>query len=85
VLYYNQVKRETTKCEGRTNMFEVGKIYGEDAVKYEVVVRTKKTVTIVEVHHFGKFNEKRKNERKVKVTMWDNKEVLVFGDKTVLA
>lgn len=66
-------------------MFEVGKIYGEDAVKYEVVVRTKKTVTIVEVHHFGKFNEKRKNERKVKVTMWDNKEVLVFGDKTALA
>lgn len=44
-------------------MFEVGKIYGEDAVKYEVTARTKKTVTIVEVHHFGKFNEKRKKRK----------------------
>lgn len=41
-------------------MFEVGKIYGEDVVKYEVTARTKKTVTIVEVNHFGKFNEKKK-------------------------
>lgn len=66
-------------------MFEVGKVYGEEAVKYEVVARTKKTVTIVEVHHFGKFNEKRKNERKVKVVTWDDTEVLVFGDKTIMA
>ena len=66
-------------------MFEVGKIYGEDAVKYEVVKRTKRTVTIVEVHHFGKFNEKRRNERKVKISNWDGKEVLVFGSRTVLA
>ena len=66
-------------------MFEVGKIYGEDAVKYEVTARTKKTVTIVEVHHFGKFNEKKKNERKVKISDWNGKEALLFGSRTVLA
>lgn len=66
-------------------MFEVGKIYGEDAVKYEVVKRTKKTVTIVEVHHFGKFNENRRNEKKVKISNWNGKETLVFGNRTVLA
>lgn len=66
-------------------MFEVGKIYGEDSVKYEVVARTKKTATIVEVHHFGKFNEKRKNERKVKISDWNGKEALLFGSRIVLA
>ena len=65
-------------------MFEVGKIYGEDAVKYEVVARTKKTATIVEVHHFGKFNEKRKNEKKVRISDWNGTEALVFGNRTVL-
>lgn len=66
-------------------MFEVGKIYGEDEVKYEVVARTKKTATIVEVHHFGKFNEKRKNEKKVRISDWNGTEALVFGNRTVLA
>ena len=66
-------------------MFEVGKIYGEDAVKYEVVKRTKKTVTVVEVHHFGKFNEKRRNERTVKISNWNGREVILFGSRTVLA
>lgn len=66
-------------------MFEVGKIYGEDAVKYEVVARTKKTVTVVEVHHFGKFNEKRRNERTVKISNWNGREAILFGSRTVLA
>lgn len=66
-------------------MFEVGKIYGEDAVKYEVVKRTKNTATVVEVHHLGKFNEKRRNERKVKISNWDVREVILFGSRTVLA
>jgi hypothetical protein len=60
--------------------FEVGKVYGEDAVKYEVVKRTAKFVTILEVHHFGKFNE-----TKVKVSLWDETEALVFGSRTVVA
>lgn len=66
-------------------MFEVGKIYGEDAIKYEVVAITKKTATILEVHHFGKFNEKRKNEKKVRISDWNGTESLVFGNRTVLA
>lgn len=65
--------------------FEVGKVYGEDEVKYEVVKRTAKFVTILEVHHFGKFNETKKNERKVKVSLWDETEALVFGSRTVVA
>ena len=64
--------------------FEVGKVYGEDAVKYEVVKRTAKFVTILEVHHFGKFNETKKNERKVKVSLWDETEALVFELNSIL-
>lgn len=66
-------------------MFEVNKIYGTESVKYEVLKRTKKTAVIIEVHHFGKVNEKRKNERKVKIENWNGTEVMVFGNHTVLA
>lgn len=85
MLLYNQVKESKKRRMGVMKMFEVGKIYGEDAVKYEVIKRTKKTVTVVEVHHFGKFNEKRKNEKKVRISDWNGAEALVFGNRTVLA
>lgn len=84
MLCYNIIKVKENKNREVRTMFEVGKIYGEDAVKYEVVARTKKTATIVEVHHFGKFNEKRKNERKVRISDWNGTEALVFGNRTVL-
>lgn len=50
-----------------------------------IIKGSKKTATIVEVHHFGKFNENRRNERKVKISDWNGKEALVFGSRTVLA
>lgn len=85
MILYNQVKESKKRRIGVMKMFEVGKIYGEDAVKYEVVARTKKTVTVVEVHHFGKFNEKRRNERTVKISNWNGREAILFGSRTVLA
>lgn len=68
------------------NKFEVGKIYNEDgAVAYEVTKRTAKFVTVIGIYHRGKFNENRRNERKVKVTNWDETEVLIIGNNTVKA
>lgn len=58
--------------------FEVGKIYKNKSVAFEVVKRTAKTVTIVQLHHFGRWNEKRGTEEKKKVANYlhDNIEVL---------
>lgn len=68
------------------NKFEVGKIYNEDgAVAYEVTKRTAKFVTVIEIHHLGRFNENKRNERKVKVAIWDDTEVLIIGNNTVKA
>lgn len=39
--------------------FEVGKIYKDKSVAFEVVKRTAKTVTIVQIHHYGRWNEKK--------------------------
>lgn len=65
---------------GGTKMikFEIGKIYKDKSVAFEVVKRTAKTVTIVQLHHFGRWNEKRGTEEKKKVTNYlhDNIEVL---------
>lgn len=65
--------------------FEVGKRYGENAVVFEIVKRTEKTVTYVAIHHAGKFNERRKEERKAKVQNWDGREVFFAGSETVEA
>ena len=59
--------------------FEVGKIYKDKSVVFEVVKRTAKTVTIVQFHHFEKWNEKRsttEEKKKVANYLHDNIEVL---------
>lgn len=66
---------------GGTTMikFEVGKIYKDKSVAFEVVKRTAKTVTIVQLHHFGRWNEKRsttEEKKKVANYLHDNIEVL---------
>lgn len=55
--------------------FETGKRYGENAVVFEIVKRTEKTVTYTAIHHSGKFNESRKEEKRVKIHNWEGREV----------
>ena len=47
--------------------FEVGKRYGEHAVVFEIVKRTAKTITYAAIHHSGRYNESRREEKKVKI------------------
>lgn len=59
--------------------FEVGKIYKDKSVAFEVVKRTAKTVTIVQIHHYGRWNEKKgsvEEKKKVANYLHDNIEVL---------
>lgn len=65
--------------------FEIGKRYGENAVKMEIVKRTAKVVTYVEIHHPGKFNESRREEKRVKIHNWDTREVFFTAHETVEA
>lgn len=68
------------------NKFEVGKIYNEDgAVAYEVTKRTTKYVTVVEVHHLRRFNENKRNEKRVKINDWNGVETIFVGNYTVKA
>lgn len=57
--------------------FETGKRYGENAVVFEIVKRTEKTVTYAAIHHKGRFNEKRREEKKVKINTWGDREVFI--------
>lgn len=66
--------------------FETGKRYGENAVVFEIVKRTAKTVTYQAIHHSGKFNESRREEKKAKVRNWNGVEVFfTTGNETVEA
>lgn len=65
--------------------FEVGKLYGEKAVKFEIVKRTPKTITYVEVHHVGRYNEKKSEPKTTKIHDWETREVFFDGYETVEA
>lgn len=65
--------------------FETGKRYGEHAVVFEIVKRTEKTITYAAIHHPGRSNESRREERKVKIQKWDGREVFFAGSETVEA
>ena len=65
--------------------FEVGKRYGESAVVFEITKRTAKTVTYAAIHHAGRYNESRREEKRVKVHDWGSREVFFAGSETVEA
>lgn len=65
--------------------FEVGKRYGEHAVVFEIVKRTAKTITYAEIHHEGRYNESRREEKRVKIQDWGDREVFFAGSETVEA
>ena len=65
--------------------FKVGKRYGEHAVVFEIVKRTAKTITYAEIHHAGRYNESRREEKRVKIQDWGDREVFFAGSETVEA
>lgn len=65
--------------------FEVGKRYGESAVVFEITKRTAKTVTYAAIHHAGRYNESRREEKRVKVHDLGSREVFFTGSETVEA
>lgn len=66
-------------------IFEQGKRYGENAVVFEVVKRTAKTVTYVAVQHAGKPNERQSEAKTAKIRDWGDREVFFAGSETVEA
>lgn len=65
--------------------FETGKRYGENAVVFEIIKRTAKTITFSAIQHPGRFNERRSEEKTVKIRDWGDREVFYAGSKTVEA
>ena len=65
--------------------FEVGKRYGENAVVFEIVKRTAKTITYAAIQHAGRYNENRREEKRAKVHDWGSREVFFAGSETVEA
>ena len=56
--------------------FEVGKTYTEnDVLVFEVVKRTAKFLTYVEIQKYGKYNETREEPKRTKIHDWDTREV----------
>lgn len=44
-----------------------------------------KTVTYAAIHHAGRYNESRREEKRVKVHDWGSREVFFAGSETVEA
>ena len=55
--------------------FEAGKKYNDGTRIFEITKRTKTFVSYVVIDHYGRCNEKRKEEKKAKINLWGNKEV----------
>lgn len=79
MLLYKQVKRDKTNKEiiiMEKRKFEVGKTYTEnDVLVFEIVKRTAKFVTYVEIQKYGKYNEIREEPKRTKIHDWDTREV----------
>lgn len=65
--------------------FEIGKMYGDKAVKFEIIARTAKFVTHVTVQHPGRYNEKKGDPERIKIRICDDAEVIFPHDETVMA
>lgn len=76
--------------------FEVGNYYTrfEDdnnvenaSIVYEVVKRTTKTITIVEIQHFGRYNESKSEPKTIKIKdrEWNGSEFAVKGERLIVA
>ena len=55
--------------------FEVGKFYEYGAIVYKVIARSAKFVTVEELQHFGSYNERVTDTKRLKVNNWEGREV----------
>ena len=60
--------------------FEVNSSYYESGLTFLITGRTEKAVKYVEVQHAGRFNERRATLR-----IWNDKEILLIGSRTIEA
>lgn len=67
--------------------FEDGNNVENASVVYEVVKRTAKTITIVEIQHFGRYNERKSEPKtlKIKDREWNDSEFTTKGDWLIVA
>lgn len=55
--------------------FEIGKRYNDGTITFEITGRTDKTIKFAMIQHAGKTNERKCEEKKAKINIWENKEV----------
>ena len=65
--------------------FEVNSSYYESGLTFLITGRTEKVVKYVEVQHAGRFNERRSEEKRATLRIWNDKEVLLIGSRTIEA
>ncbi len=65
--------------------FEAGKRYGENAVIFEIIKRTEKTITYVAIKHPGRYNEKLGEKKTARIHKWNSREVFITERETVEA
>ena len=65
--------------------FEVNSSYYESGVTFLITGRTEKVVKYVEVQHAGRFNERRSEEKRTALKIWNNREFLLIGSRTIEA
>lgn len=65
--------------------FEVNSAYYESGVTFLITGRTEKFVKYVEVQHAGRFNERRSEEKRATLKIWNDREVLLIGSRTIEA
>lgn len=65
--------------------FEVGKRYTDGAMTFEITGRTEKTIKFMEIQHAGRFNERKSEEKNVKILNWPNREVFITGKHEIEA
>ena len=65
--------------------FEVGKRYNDGAYVFEVIKRNTKTLKVIQIQHAGRSNERRCNEKTVKIQEWNDREVFITNDLTIEA
>ena len=71
--------------ENNMKKFEVNSSYYESGLTFLITGRNEKVVKYVEVQHAGRFNERRSEEKRATLKIWNDREVLLIGSRTIEA
>ena len=81
---YRDNKRATQRTKNMRT-FEIGKRYRDGAMTFEITGRTAKTVRFVMVQHAGHFNERKGDEKRAKLNIWNGREMFFSNCYEVMA